>query len=641
MRDLIMRLGYRASTSVAVSVFALLIAAPAMAQTVTVTNITTGTGYALTIPTVEATGTNLTEAQIRRIFTGDFAGTADALAELDAGSIRIPEITLSYDIPKSVGEGTEKATVVYRDIEITDIVDGVARSAAIGSSSVEGGSDVTMSFGRMATGTFDIGGLLAFYGLSTPTNSDEFKTLYADFAFDGATMAGPGFSCEIGGATLADFKARPLKVSFTDFSELMATIDPEATTLPPDVTRRLIDFYIDILTAFDSTPTQGDGFKCSGKDNESAILVTGGAIEMGGFKPGIYPHFAMNDLNFDVTGPEAGSIALGNFTWKQMDFSAPIAALKAAPAELTEAWFTENWRKLVPAIDGLSLANLVVDVPDPENKDSRVKASAGGFDISLANYVNGIPSRIGVTTSNVKITVPEEEAGMMLRAFGIAEVDLSQDLQLHWDQAAQTIVIDTLSIDAAELGAVKLSAVLGNATPELFSADNNIALVASMGLTLKQLKVDLDDRGVSSLVMAVAAAEENQDPTVMRIGIAGLAQAAVLGFIGTTPEAMAASEEIAAFIKTRPQVSVTLTAKDEAGLALPLLMAATENPAALAGQITIAATASGDPRPADKPFAMPEPAEQPAQEAPPADGAARPDDGVQSESQRGKQTLKN
>lgn len=640
-----MRLGYRASTSVAVSVFTsvftLLVAAPAMAQNVTVTDITTGTGYALAIPTVEATATSLTEAQIRRIFTGDFAGTADALAELDAGSIRIPEMTLTYDVPKTTGEGNEKATIVYRDIEITDVVDGVARSAAIGSSSIEGGAGVTMSFGRMATGTFDIGGLLAFYGLGTPTSSEEFKTLYADFVFDGATMSGPGFSCEIGGATLADFKARPLTVSFTDFAEMMATIDPQATTLPPDVTRKLIDFYIDILTAFESTPMLGDGFKCSGSDAESAVAVTGGVIEMGGFKPGIYPHFAMNDLLIDVTGKDAGTVGFDNFTWKQMDFSAPIAALKDAPAELTEAWFTENWRKLVPAIDGLSLANLVLDVPDPENKENRIKASAGGFDISLADYVNGIPSRIGLTTTNVKVTIPDDEAGQMLRAFGLSELDLSQDLQLHWNGEASTIVIDALSIDAAELGAIKLSAVLGNATPELFSEDNNVALVASMGLTLKELKVDLDDRGISSLIMAVAAAEENQEPAVMRVGIAGLAQAMVLGFIGTTPEAMAASEEIAAFIKTKPQVSVTLTANDEAGLALPLLMAATENPAALAGQISISATASGEARPADQPLAIPEPTEEPAAEAAPSDDAAKPDDGVQSESQVGKQTLKN
>lgn len=637
-----MRIGLRAKTLTAVSLLAIFTAVPAIAENVTVTGITGGEGYELSVPTVEATDTNLTEAQIRRLFTGDLTANAAALADLDAGSIKIPEITVTYDVPKTTGEGTEKATVIYRDFEISDVVDGVARAAVIGSADIAGGAGVTMTFGKMSIGTFDIGSILSFYGLGGPAASEEFKTLYADFAFEGGTMAGPGFSCEFGGASLAEFKARPLKVDFAEFSKLVATTDPDKAP-PPAVVRKLIDFYVDMLTAFESTPMTGEGFNCSGSDKGTSVLVTGGVLEMGGFAPGIYPHLAMSDLVIDVTGPEAGSIKLGNFTWKQMDFTAPIATLKTAPAELTEAWFAENWRTLVPALDGMSLANLVVDVPDPDNKAARLQASVGGFDVSLADYVNGLPSKIGLTTQNVVVTVPEDEAGQMLRAFGVSQLDLSQDLQLHWDQAAQTIVIDTFSIDGAELGTVKLSAVIGNAVPELFSADNNIALVASMGLTLKQLKLDLDDRGISGLIISGAAAAEGQDPAVMRVGMAGLAQAMVLGFIGSTPEAMAASEEIAAFIKSKPQVSITLTATDEKGIALPLLMAASENPAALAGQISIAATSSGDARPADVPLAAPapKPTEQPADCcAAPSDGAT-PNDGVQSNAQTSKETLKN
>ena len=85
-----MRSGLRAKTLAAVSLLTLATAAPALAQTVTVTGITSGEGYQLSVPTVEATNTNLTEAQIRRLFTGDFATSASSLAELDAGSITIP-----------------------------------------------------------------------------------------------------------------------------------------------------------------------------------------------------------------------------------------------------------------------------------------------------------------------------------------------------------------------------------------------------------------------------------------------------------------------------------------------------------------------------------------------------------------------
>lgn len=639
-----MRIGLRAKTLTAVSLLAVAIATPALSQTVTVTGITSGEGYQLSVPKVEATNTNLTEAQIRRLFSGDFSTSASSLAELDAGSIVIPELTVTYDIPKTDGsEGTEKATITYRDMAMTDVVDGVARSAVVGTAEIDGGAGIKMTFGKMSTGTLDIGAILAFYGLGTAGAGDAFKTMYADFAFEGGQMTGPGFSCEIGGASLSDFSARPLKTNFTEFAQLAAAADESTPPTPAEI-RKFIDFYVDILTAFKSTPMTGEGFNCSGDDGKgSSVVISSGLIEMGGFNPGVYPHFGVSDVIVDVKGKDAGSLTLGNFTWKQMDFSAPIAALAAAPAELTEAWFTENWRKLIPAIDGLSMTNLKVDAPDPENAGERIAATIGGFDISLADYVNGIPSKIGLTTQNVLVTIPDEDEGRMLRALGIEQVDLSQDLQLHWDRAAQTIIIDTVSIDAADFGSAKLSAVLGNATDKLFAADNNVALVASMGLTLKELTIDLDDRGVSSLIIGIAAAEEKQDPTVLRVGFAGLAQAVVLGLVGTTPEAMAASEEIAAFIKSRPQVSVTLTSTNPRGIALPLLMAASENPAALAGQIAIKATASGDARPADKPLTLPAPAADEPTDccAAPADGAATPNDGVQSETQTSKGALKN
>ena len=637
-----MRMGLLSGSLTAVSLLALCSAAPAAAASVTVTGITSGDGYALSVPTVEATDTNLTEAQIRRLFTGDFSTSASSLAELDAGSISIPEITVSYEVPSSSGAGTVASTATYRDIVISDVVDGVAGSAVIGSAEIAS-EGISMSLGAMSTSTFDIGALLAMYGLGAPSAGVDFKTIYADFAFEGGTFAGPGFSCDIGGATVGDFKARPLKTNFADFIKVMADVD-ESSTPSPEVLRAIMDFYADLLTAFESTPMIGKGLACSGSDGKgSDVAVSTGALEMAGYVPGIYPSISLDDLAIEVTGPEAGSVSLGNFTWKAMDFSGPLEAIEAAPTVLTEQWFADNWRKLIPAIEGLSLSELAVDAPDQDNKGNRIQATLGEFEIALADYVNGIPSTIGVTTENLVVTVPDDKEGKMLRALGISTLDLSQDIQLHWNEENQTIVIETIGFDAAELGSIKLSGVLGNATPELFSADTNIAMVASMGLTVKELTLDIDDRGASALVMAAAAAEQGQDPNVLRVGMAGLAQAMILGLVGTTPDAMAASEEVAAFVKSKPQVSVTLTATDEKGIALPLLMAASENPAMLAGQIAIKATATGDARPADQPLQLPEGGmtSDDAAAAPSSEGGATPNDGTQSEAQTNKQSLKN
>lgn len=643
----------RASHLATASLITLLAAAPALAQQdVTVTNITSGDGYQLSVPTVVATGTTLTEAQIRRIFTGDFSSVAGALAELDARDISIPEMTLTYEVPAADGQPPQQATVVYRDFRLTDVIDGVAASTSLGESTVQSGDMMTMTMGPMTTGTFDIGALMGFYGLGAPAASEEFKTVYSDFTFAGATLAaGPDFACTIGPATVERFEARPLRSDMMAFTKLaMEAEAAEDDEVPPETVRKFVDFYVDILTAFRSTPSLAEGFECSGKvDEGNAIQVSSGAIQVGGFDPGIYPYLSVDNLHFAMEGTTPGMIMLENFTWKNMDFNGPIAAIQAATS-LEEAWFEANWRKLVPAIEGLSLAGLSLDVPNPEGGEN-IKASLGAFDVTLADYVNGLPANLSISTEHLLIDVPDAEEGKMLRALGVTQLDLSQDIQLRWDRAANTIIVDSISIADEQLGSIKLSGVLGNATEQLFAEDNNIALVAAMGLTVQELTFDLDDRGLSTLLVGIGAAEQGQDPVVMRVGMAGLAQAMLLGLVGTTPEAMAASEQVANFIKTNPQLVLTLRATTDGGLPLPLLMAAADDPSVLAGQIAIEATASGTPRPADQPLALPQGGmtsdddmademEGTEDGASDEDGAA-PDDGEMSESQDGKRSLKN
>lgn len=635
-----------------VSIISLAAAVPALAEDVTVTGITAGDGYTISVPSVTATASTLTEADIRRLFTGEFSTVAGNLATLDAGEISIPEITVSYDIPGAQGTPPQKSVITYKDLRLTDVVDGVAAEGVVGETVIQSGDVLTMTFGPMSAEALNIGAMLAFYGLGSPSASDAFETVYTNFAFEGGILSAPsGFSCTFGGATLESFEARPLKTDIMAFTQLMMQVEGQSE-VPPETIRSIIDFYIDILTAFRSTPTFADGFECSGADpGGQSVAISGGTMEVGGFEPGIYPHIALNDIAVSVEGgPETGSFSLGNFTWKRTDFAQPIAALKAA-ATLDQAWFEANWRKLIPALDGLALADLAVDVPNPEGK-GRVQGSLGGFDVTLGTWVNGLPSDISISTDNLVFEVPDVDEGKILRALGVTSLDLSEDIRLHWNEADRTIVIDALSIDETNLGRVTVSAVLGNAAPELFSENTNVAMAASMGLTVKELTIDLDDRGISGLIMGISAAEQGQDPNVMRVGLAGLVQAMVLGIAGTTPEAMAASEQVAAFVKTYPQLRVTFTATSEAGLALPLLMAASDDPSILAGQIGITAEATGDARPADAAITLPEigmapsedvydgmSVEEAPEEVPPP--VAPPVDGSMSEDQQSKSSLKN
>lgn len=575
-------------------------ASSALAQTTTITDISTQIEgkYKLTVPTVETTDTNLSEAEIRSIFAGDIAGSAGELAGLDAASIRIPEIRVEYEIASPSGGDAQKAVLVYRDLELTDVSDGVAQSVSVGSADVNAGDDVRFTFRRMSAGMFDIGGVLDFYGLGTKAGSREIRPIYADFVFDGMEIKGPDFSCEVGPARVAEFSARPLQYSFQDMiahAQQLEAAEETGSEPSPEAVAGMIAFYVDFLTAFKSSPTEFDGLTCSGRDDKgNKLQIRSGALMMGGFEPGTYPEISLNDLRIDVEND--GWMELANFTWKAMDFNTAIAALKGVGTAIDPSWIEANWRKLIPVVEGLSISGFGMDIPNEEKSGERVQASIGGLDVSLADYVNGVPANVAFSGTDIEIALPAD-AGPEITALGIDKIALDYDLAMHWDEATETIVVDRLDISGTEIGSVHVSGTLGGATSALFSSNIETATTAAMGLTFKDLQLDVTDEGITSIIIALAAKKEKQEPAAFRAVLSGLAQALPLAILGPNEEAMAVGLALREFVDGRPNLSLTIAATDPAGVALAELEALEKDPAAIAGKLTITAEASGEPRP--------------------------------------------
>ena len=590
----------------------------ALAETITVTGIeVTGEGgFKLTVPSVEMEDSSLSEAAVRAIFAGDFVGTADQLAELDAASIRIPEIRLAFDIPGPDG-ALQQSEVIYRDLELVDVTDGVAGSTAVGSAEISAGGGVAITFGQMSSGMFDIGGLLGFYGLGGRTGSQEMKPLYADFVFEGMQIVSPEGNCDVGAVRVGEFAARPVSGSFPVVLAILQELEAADTAgkkPEPEAIAKVVSYYLDLMTAFRSGPAEFDGFTCSGKSADGqALQIASGPVTMDGFEPGTYPAIAVNDFRIDVEND--GWMEFGNLTLKSMDFNTAIATLREAASSLDEAWFAANWRKLVPALEGFSAEGFDMDIPDPESAGERIQASVGAFDISLGDYVNGVPSTIGLSASDIEVAVPADAAE--LQAAGLETLDLAYDVALHWDQTAGNIVLDRFAVSGGELGSIRLSGTLGNATADLFSDDITKASAASMALTLKDLEVEVADEGITNLLIALAAKEQGQEPAAFRAVLSGLAQAMPLAALGPNEDAMMLGSELRAFVDGKPNLKLTVTAKDPAGVSLADLQAAQQDPTLLGGKVTIVAEASGEPRP----LAVPEPPPAPESDAAAAEAA--------------------
>lgn len=602
----------RAQLLLATALTSLVLPASAvLAETRTITGIEVAAeGFRLIVPTVETEDSDLGEATLRALFAGDFVSTAAELSALDAAAIRIPELSLVFELPAADG-ATQATTIVYRDIEFRDVVDGVAAAASVGAGEMQGPAGVTLDLGRMATARLDIGALLGFYGLGIRAADGGMRPVYSDFSFDGLRLVTPDVSCEVGGVRLAEYAARPLRTPFLDMLPVLQQLEQQeqAGEAPdPEAVASVLRFYADLFTAFRSSPTEFDGFTCSGRNNDGQPLeIRSGPITIGSFEPGLYPAITVNDVRFEVA--DQGWMQFGSLTMKAMDFTGAIAALGSA-ATLDEAWFAANWRKLLPAFDGFAVSGFGIDAPDPQAPGARIAAGIGGFDVTLGDYVNGIPARIGLGGSDIRIALPAGETA--LAGLGYDRLDLDYDIALHWDEKEGTIVVERFVVSDEALGSVGVSGTLGNATADLFSDDPATAAAASAALTLKDLEIEIADQGMTNLLVALAAREQNQRPVVFRAALSGIAQALPLAALGPSPEAVALGTELRAFVDGKPNLRLTVTARDPAGLGLADLGKAQQDPSVLRGKVTIVAKASDEAGPAVEPDAAAEPTDDAA-----------------------------
>src|SRR5690606_34196166 len=122
-----------------------------------------------------------------------------------------------------------------------------------------------------------------------------------------------------------------------------------------------------------------------------ALAISVAGITMAGMSPGIYPQISVDGLSVVA---DDGTMALENFTLKPFDLSGVIATLETAPELVDESWFEANGRDLLPSFEGFSFSGLSMDIEDQDNEGERIIADVAEFDLSLGQYLNGIPTAL-------------------------------------------------------------------------------------------------------------------------------------------------------------------------------------------------------------------------------------------------------
>ncbi|GHA36975.1 hypothetical protein GCM10007989_36400 [Devosia pacifica] len=551
--------------------------------------------FQVNVPDVTVEQSTIDADTLRAILTGDFESHAEDLAALDAASITIPTVEVTAS-----GEEMDDFLITYNDVTIEDVIDGVAGSVTIGSITMEDGEEFSGSFDTMSASALNINALLGFYGF-VEQSSSEFQTIYTDVTMAGGSITTPEVTCEIGSMQVAEFSARPLEVPFTEFmsiaNQLEASSEDDDEGEPdPELMADFLPMYIDLITSFRSAPFTFDGIDCSGEDDTGEpVSVVVGPVTMGGFEPGTYPEIAVEDVSIELTEDgSVGSMAFDSFVFKGFDFSDQIDVIAGMPVSDADEWFRDNARQLIPAFAGFSISGLEMDFPDTDNEGERIVASVGSVDLTLGDYTNGIPASIDASAENILVDLPadsEDEQLQQLRAMGIESVDVGFELSMNWLAELDQIEINTLMLEEADLGSINIAGTVGNATEQLFSENNDLAMVAAMGTTAKDLQITVVDNGLTELLLSDAAAQQGVDVSTMRPIIAGVAEGMAIGLLGGSSDAEAVGDALSSFIRDGGTLMLDITSLDEVGLGLADFMAAQEDPTVLLEKVSIQAEA--------------------------------------------------
>jgi hypothetical protein len=544
--------------------------------------------WALSTVSVEGlteVNSSLRVPEIEAILADGLVGHEQALTGWSAEKVTIPELVLS------VPGKTKKAPrtfITYSDVELSKIEAGTAEALTIGAITTSN----KLGTSRLDTIVFDNIHLANIAHVIAPAQSadDTFYPLYNALSIENGTLTTDEASCSVGAITNSNYEMRPVGEAFANLLQLVDSPSWEDgddfALLAP-----LLTSYARLVTSVKAGPTEISALSCRDDENtkDAADHIDIGAISIAAVEPGIYP--AVSAQNIRATFDGENHFSLEGATSKALDFSSLMAAVDAAPKPITREWIETNERNLTPNFGGFAFEGLELKAAGSDP----FAMTVAEFDLTLADYINGIPSNGEIWAKSIVVDIPPNESdemlSMMLSA-GLTKIDGSFRLAAHWNEAEQAIVVEDVSFALKDMGSVNIDAQLTNATAKLFSHDTDEAIAAGRELALKAINLAVVDQGIGKVVLAAVSGEFGADAEAMRPIYADLVKGTIIAYLADIAEAADLGEAVSQFVAGKAQnLKIGVTSKSENGIALDEFEAAEADPSAILAKINVTASA--------------------------------------------------
>ncbi|MCE1235718.1 MAG: hypothetical protein LWW93_05105 [Hyphomicrobiales bacterium] len=348
---------------------------------------------------------------------------------------------------------------------------------------------------------------------------------------------------------------------------------------------RLLAFSLALGVALPSA-VWADGARDKVLEITKAALVANGAKEITlGAVEG-------DDARFSLTGTKIvsehegkiGTLTVGKTTWvgavptadggysadevtaEGLDFDADDAKLKADKIVATK-YKAQAPAKIVPGkmsgerVEQVAATGLVMTTED--GKVIPIQSIA----FSSSDWVGDAPHKGSFELKGLVVPLdPKDEEVAQLRALGYDKVTLDVAASGAWDDKAGRLDIPALTISAADMGALKISATIGGVTPEVVEGmkkaegDQAKQMELLQALSVEALALRWDDASLAPRLIGMQAKQQGVDSKTYAKQLK-LLLPAVLSMIGNKDFEKKVATAAGAFLETPKSLTVAARPK--------------------------------------------------------------------------------
>ena len=537
---------------------------------------------------VTVSGTRLSRGDLMAILAPNSPEPwAPRLARLEAASISIP--VLVSDHP---GPGGALQTVTYREVAARDVRAGrIAELTMAGAGvSVSGAHKGSGTYGRIVASDLDLAALVRL-SAEPGDGKGPVQRVYAAIRVADVTYTeDAGVAIRIAGLEGRDFGGRQVP---DGWNGAMAALTRGLDAVDPDMTAgaraKLAATAADLTDAVSFGSLELHGLAISRTGAGEPMLVEVGRLAHVG--TGTEAGTTLEAVAFAQGGLKA---RLARAALTGVSLSPTIAALRRL-ADPDKAVTDEGLRRLTPAIGGLTLQDLSVEMPgapapavgepgrttakaSPAGDPLGAPASRAASPLRLALRSGALtfgPLRDGVpTASRLDLSGLTFPAAMVagvpvlgaLPAYGYADLDLNLVVDSGWDEDKREVTLREMTVSGRDIGSLRLAGTIGGLGPELFASHIPAASLLMLTATAKALDLTVQNTGLFERFLATQAKALSLKPEELRQEYVAATQFGVPAMLGNSPAARAIGTALGQFVTKPGRLTMTARAKNAAGL---------------------------------------------------------------------------